>query len=195
MSRDHVDKGGDSKSCLESDKVNKSSGALLCVPGESGENLSSSRISPKGQDGTECRNGQDSVIKLDKAGVFKHVAPPKIRAILLARVEFVEQLGLGRSVTKTHLGELVVDETSIEASDQGAGHGSEENEAGDAKHRAPESVEDGVLNCLDGSSSGGGVGEHTTGAEDGNTRHKHPGVADESSSQMSSQPVLRDTRV
>lgn len=175
--------------------MNETSGALLCVPGENGEDLSGARVGPKGQDGTEGCDGQDSVIKLNETGIFKHVAPPKVRPILLAGVELVEQLGLGRSVAKTHLGELVVDETSVETGNQGTRHGCQEDKTGDAKNRASESAEDGVLNCLDGSSGGGGVGEHTAGAEDGDTGHEHPGVAEESSGQMSSQSVLGDTRV
>lgn len=195
MSRDHVDESGDSKSRLHGDQMNKPSGALLCALGENGRDLSGARVSPEGQDGTEGCDGQDSVIELDETGVFKHVAPPEVGAILLARVEFVEQLGLGRSVAKTHLGELVVDETGIETGDQGAGHGSEEDETGDAKDRASKSAEGGVLNRLDGRSGGGGVGEHAAGAEDGDTRHEHPGVAEEGSGQMSCQSVLGDTGV
>lgn len=175
--------------------MNKPTGALLCVPGENGEDLSGARISPEGQDGAESCDGQDPVIKLDETGVFKHVAPPKVRTIFLARVEFVEQLGLGRSIAKTHLRELVIDEAGIEAGDQRTGHGSEEDEAGDAENRASQSVEDGVLNCFNGSGGGGGVGEHAAGAEDGDARHKHPGVADEGGGQMSSQSVLGNTRM
>lgn len=195
MSRDHVDESRDSEKRLQGDQMDKPSGALLCALGENGRDLSGARISPKGQDGTESCDGQDSVVELDETGILKHVAPPEVGAIFFARVEFVQQFGLGGSVAKTHFGELVVDETGIETGDQGTGHGSEKDETGNAEDRASKSVEGGVLNCLDGSSGGGGVGEHSAGAEDGDTRHEHPGVADEGSGQMSSQSVLGDTRV
>lgn len=195
MSRDHVDESGDSKSRLHSDKVDKPSRALLCVLGEKSGDSSGAGISEKGQDGAEGRDGQDSVIELDETGVLQHVAPPEVGVILLAGVELVPQLRLGRRVAKTHLGELVVDEAGIEAGDQGARHGSEEDEAGDAKDGASKSVEGGVLDCFDGSGGGGGIGEHAASAEDGDARHKHPRVAEEGSGQMSSQSVLGDAGV
>jgi hypothetical protein len=59
------------------------------------------------------------VVKLDERRVLEHVAPPKIRLIWDVAVKGIEKFLLGWSETKTHPWELVVDQTSIETSNQG----------------------------------------------------------------------------
>lgn len=130
----HVDEGGDTEGGLQGDEMDEASSALLCVLGEYGSDLSSAGVCEEGEDSAKGRDGHDSVVELDGAGVFEHVAPPQVRAVFLAGVELVPQLRLGRGETEAHLGEFVVDEAGVETGDQATGHGSEEDETGDTKN-------------------------------------------------------------
>lgn len=130
----HVDQGRDTEGRLQGDKMDQASSALLCVLRERGGDLAGAGVCEEGQDSAKGRDGHDSVVELDEAGVLEHVAPPQIRAVFLAGVELVPQLSLWRGEAEAHLGELVVDEAGVETGNQATRHGSEEDEAGNTKN-------------------------------------------------------------
>lgn len=195
MYGDHVNERGDAEGGLEGDEVDEAGGALLGVAGQGGGDAAGAGVGEEGEDGAEGGDGEDAVVELDEAGVLEHVAPPEVGAVLLAGVELVPELGLGRGEAEAHLGEFVVDEAGVEASDEAARHCGQEDEAGDAEDGAPEGVEGRVPDGLDGGGGGDGVGEQAAGAEDREAREEHPGVADEGGGQVGGQTILRDARV
>ena len=135
------------------------------------------------------------MVELDGAGVLEHVAPPEIRAVGLTRIVVVPELGGRRREAKAHHGELVVDEACIETGNESAGERGGEDEDGEAGDGAAEGREGGVLQSRDHLKSTGGVSEQTAGAEDGEGRDEHPGVAQNGGSEMGGKAVLRDTGV
>lgn len=192
---DEPEEGADPEGCLHDHEVDEAGGALSDVVGEGGLDAAGAGVGEEGEGGAEGGGGEDAVVELDEAGVLEHVAPPEVGVVLLAAVELVPELGLGRGQAETHHGELVVDETGVETGDETARHACEEDEASHAEDRAAEGLQGWVLNSLDNLHSGLGVGEEAAGAEDGDTRDEHPGVADEGGSQVSSEAVLRNTGV
>lgn len=191
----HVDEGADAESNLQRNEMEEAGDSLFRSRGKDGLDLARAAVGNQSADGSEGGDGQDTVVKLDKRGVLEHVAPDQIRTVLVARVELVQELGLGGSQAVAHHRELVVNETGVETSNEGARENSGEDEHGegsngtaeDSKGRRLESSEvlDGLLGELDGLVS----------AENAETGKKHPGVADESGSKMGGETVLADTGV
>lgn len=191
----HVDEGADTESNLQRDEVEKTGDALASSGREGGLDLARATVGNQGADSSEGGHGQDTVVKLDERGVLEHVAPDQVRAILVAGVELVQKLGLGGGEAVAHHRELIVNETSVETSNQSAGKNSGEDQnsegsdgtAKDLKGRRLESskVLDGLLGEVDG----------LVGAENAETGKEHPGVADEGGSKMGGETVLADTGV
>lgn len=69
--------------------------ALSDVSGEGSGYAATTGVGEKGEDREASGGCEDSVVKLNGARVLEHVAPPKIRAIRLARVVLVPELGGG----------------------------------------------------------------------------------------------------
>lgn len=135
------------------------------------------------------------MVHLDGARVLEHVAPPEVGAVVLAGVEVVPELGAGGRQADAHHGELVVNEAGVEAGDEAAGHGSEEDEASHAEGAALKGPDGRVLDGLDCLEGGPWIGQKAMGAEDGQTGEEHPGVADEGSAEMGGEAVLGDAGV
>jgi hypothetical protein len=81
------------------------------------------------------------VVKLNERRVLEDIAPPEIGVVRNVAVESVEQLLLGRSQTKTHVRELVVDKTGIKTSDKTSRHGSSEDQNQKSTNTAAEELE------------------------------------------------------
>lgn len=192
---DHVDEGADTKSNLERNEMEKTSDSLLSSGRKHSLDLARAAVGNQGADSSEGGDGQDTMVKLDERGVLEHVAPDQVGAVLVAGVELVQELGLGGSETVAHHRELIVNETSIETGNEGAGKNSGEDEHGKGSNGTAEDLEggrlesskvlDGLLGELDGLVS----------AENAETGKKHPGVADESGSKMGGETVLADAGV
>ena len=76
------------------------------------------------------------MVELHQRRVLKHITPPQVRLVWNVAVERIEELLLWWCEAKTHVGELVIDETGIETSNQGTRHGRGEDEEGKA-HSGP----------------------------------------------------------
>lgn len=96
------------------------------------------RVSKERENEREGGGGEHPVIKLRGRRVLEHVAPPEIGAVGTVRVEGAEHLLDGRNEAGAHARELVVDESGVEARDETAGHGGEEDHRGDDADGAPE---------------------------------------------------------
>ena len=141
MNGDHVDQSADTQSYLQRNEVDKASHTLAHILGHGVLNPASPRVGEQAKHGGESGHGQNAMVQLDERGVLKHVAPPEVRMVSLAAVEGIEELRLGRHVALAHLGELVVDETGIKTSDQGAGKNGGKNKAGKEEDRTTENLE------------------------------------------------------
>ena len=90
--------------------------------------LGEASVSKQRDDSSECGCCQDAMVKLDKRWVLEHVAPPHIGLVWHVAVEGVEQLLLWRCEANAHPRKVVVDEASIESSDEGSRHGGSEDQ-------------------------------------------------------------------
>lgn len=73
-------------------------------------------ICEEGEDEGECGCSKNSMVELDRGGVFKHVSPPEIGLVLFSRVERREKLGFGRGKAEAHAREFVIDKPGVETS-------------------------------------------------------------------------------
>ena len=105
----HVDEGADTESNLQGNEMEEAGDSLLGGGGEDGLDPARAAVGNQSADGSEGGDGQDTVVKLDEGGVLKHVAPDQVGTILVARVELVQELRLGRSEAVAHHREFVVD--------------------------------------------------------------------------------------
>lgn len=102
--------------------------ALLDVTGKDGAELGEAGVGGERNDGGEGGDGEAAVVELDERGVLEHVAPPQVRLVGRVAVEGVEELLLRRRQAQAHPRELVVDQAGVEAGDERAGHGGDEDE-------------------------------------------------------------------
>lgn len=192
---DQIDEGADAESGLEGDGMEEAGGALSSAAWEEGRDSLGASVDEESEDGAEGGDGKDTVVHLDGARVLEHVAPPEIGVVFLAGVELVEELLLGREQANTHLGEFVVDETSIQTGDETTRHGSNKGKTSNSPDKASEGLDVTVSNALGDLEGGRGILQPLVSAQDSETRDEHPGVADKGGRKMSGKSILRNSRV
>jgi hypothetical protein len=170
--------------------------SLLRVLGQHGAHAwREAAVAPERDDGGEGCGGEDAVVELNEDGVLEHVAPPQVGLVWDVAVEGVEHLALGREDALAHPGEVVVNQTGVETSDQGAGHGGCEDESAESGCEAAEGSECGRLESFESFQALFGVGEKTVLTQDRKAVPEHVGVSDEGCTQVSCEAVLRDARL
>jgi hypothetical protein len=193
---DEVPERGDAHDDLQGDKVDDAEHSLLRIFGQHGAHARrEAAVAPERDDGGEGCGGEDAVVELHEDGVLEHVAPPQVGLVWDVAVEGIEHLALGREDALAHPGEVVVDHSSVEAGDKGAGHGGGEDEGAEGSCEEAEGSECRRLEGFESFQALFWVGEKTVLAQDCKTVPEHKGVSDEGCTQVGRETILRDARL
>lgn len=132
------------------------------------------------------------MVELRGGRVLEHVAPPEIGAVGAVRVEGVQHLAAGRDEAVAHAREFVVDEAGVEAGDEAAGHGGEEDHCGNDADRSAEEAQVGVGERGEFGERGFRVRrEETVFTQNREPVPDHGGVDGECGAEMCGEAVLR----
>lgn len=135
------------------------------------------------------------MVKLNGGRVLEHVSPPEIGLVSLLGKHGVHELASGGHESLAHKRERVVDHTSVEASNEGTGHGSEKDKAAEDSGVPLEGPQHGAVQLGELGNSRRGVGDPSRLTENLDTSREHGPVENESSSQVGSESVRGNSRV
>ena len=190
----NVDEGRDTKSNLQRDKSHHR------VIGDHGwardEGSQAVRVEMVTENGKKGGRGQHAVVKLNGCRVFKHVLPEQRPASRVGLgVVGIKELRCRRHNGLTHVRETVVDKTSVKTRNKAAGHGSKENKAKERSTELSKAGEGRVLEHGNFLKCRGRVLDPSGLSENVKTSEHHNSVKNKRSGKVSSESILRNTRV